>query len=107
VHNGTASVPAGFKIYRKTYPIFKKIPPFYIQGHIIYLCISLLEIFKYISVYKRSSAGELMIALFETTERFIVYKLHSLRLCGTLQGSPLRLSACNFNQVAWNILHEL
>jgi len=106
VHNGTASATVGFKICRKNYPIFKKIRSFYIQGHVTYLCISLPETFQYISVYKRSSAGEHLIALLKTTEGFIVWKLHSLRSCGTFQAPPLRLSACNFSQVACNILYE-
>jgi hypothetical protein len=47
-----------------------------------------------------------MIALFKTTEGFIVWKLLSLRLCGTFQLSPLSLSAWNINQNSRNILHE-
>jgi hypothetical protein len=50
----------------------RRFPPFYIQGHIIYLFIYLLEIFKHISVYTRSSAAEHVIALFKITERFVV-----------------------------------
>jgi hypothetical protein len=69
LHSVTASEPAGCKMCRKTYPIFEKVSPYTFKdtlfiGLFIYLCISLREIFKYVSVYKRSHAGEHMIEVF-------------------------------------------